>query len=188
MHYSAYFRGVFGGNFQEAKQGLVHLADEDPKIFKKVYEWLYTRNLADTLEGEMKLNFAVLLDLYLFGEKRMVPTLQNDTIDVIIRKCTEENYSPVSMIETVYEELSASSPLRKLIVDIAIHRDTAESFASKKKFYTEEFVVEVATEMLRIRTLSHKTWDYFLPYSKYHVPEEVGGTSGQPYPKVHTKT
>ena len=187
MHYSAYFRGAFSGNFQEAQQGLLHLADEDLQVFKKFYEWLYTRNLADTLEGETKLEFGVLFDLYFFGEKRLVPTLQNDTIDVIIRKCKERNFSPARMIGTLYERLSASSPLRKLMVDIAVHRETAEGFASKKEFYTKECVVDVATEMLRIRTLPHQDWDYFLPSSKYHVPEEVARISGQPNPKVPVK-
>ena len=182
MHYSAYFRGAFGGNFQEAQQGLLHLADEDTQTFKKVYEWLYTRNLADTLEEETMIEFKALLKLYFFGEKHMIPTLQNDVIDVIIRKCTEYNTVPSCYISIVYDNMPASSPLRKLSIDMFIHLLSGTNFREGECFYTKDFLVDIAEEMFKVENLSYKGWTYFLPSSKYHVAEQSGPNPDPPGP------
>lgn len=55
--------------------------------------------------------------LYIFGESRGIPVLQNTTIDLLIDKQTTENIVPTNLLHRVYENLSDNSPLRKLLVD-----------------------------------------------------------------------
>ena len=55
--------------------------------------------------------------LYIFGELRGIPVLQNATIDLLIDKQATENIVPTTLLHRVYENLPDNSPLRKLLVD-----------------------------------------------------------------------
>ena len=83
-HHSAYFKGALQGEFKEAIDGVVVLADDKPEIFSYFYSWLYTGEIKRT-GGTLRYSlFEDLLDLYIFAQKRIIPDLQNGAIDRLV--------------------------------------------------------------------------------------------------------
>ncbi|KAL9121217.1 MAG: hypothetical protein Q9187_002226 [Circinaria calcarea] len=181
MYYSEYFRGAFNGSFKEAEENTVHLPEEKVEVFKLVNSWLYTRHLADTLEKETSLAFGLLLGVFLFGERRIVRLLQNDTIDIIIRKCTENNKISPFIVKAAYENTPTSSPIRKLLVHIAVHRSNPDFPSKHSENYPKEYLIDVVAYMKKLNLAGIETWtrdwSFFVP-SNYHLPVNAAGTVG----------
>ncbi|THX02282.1 hypothetical protein D6D13_08370 [Aureobasidium pullulans] len=80
--YSDYFRGAFDSGFKEAVEGKLSLPTEDPAIFDIFNGFIYTRQLRDAtgVQGP-DLLFGTLVALWIFGDKYIVPALQNKAID-----------------------------------------------------------------------------------------------------------
>ena len=136
-----YFKAAFNGNFTEAKSAVLELPEEDVVIFKRFQLWVYTnklvlststfkmpferfslrmllimfRNRIYGLQEDTDSNLSV--GLYIFGELRGIPVLQNATIDLLIDKQATENIVPTTLLHRVYENPPENSPLRKPLVD-----------------------------------------------------------------------
>ena len=90
--------------------------------------------------------WALLLELYIFADKRSIKTLQNRVIDAFIdnHKVTTSVWAP--LIPRLYEEIDQGSPLRKLFVDwfvrYAVNHEAVFS-DSNVEFYDRDFLLEV---------------------------------------------
>ncbi|KAG9673264.1 hypothetical protein KCU95_g16838, partial [Aureobasidium melanogenum] len=103
--YSDYFRGASEGSFKEAVDGKIWLEKEDPAIFDIFNAFLYNRKLQDAkgLVGP-SLSFRTLVDLWIFGDKFVVPLLQNITIDSLQQKSDQEIFIPCkTQIRKIYD-------------------------------------------------------------------------------------
>lgn len=98
--------------------GEVILADEDPAIFTRFNEWLYTGIFLMDKETEKDILYRALMDLYIFAEKRGVIRLQNAVIDGIIKK----NSLPTIDIRHAWDNTPDSSPLHTLLVDLYVRK------------------------------------------------------------------
>ncbi|THY80361.1 hypothetical protein D6C92_10628 [Aureobasidium pullulans] len=80
--YSDYFRGAFDSSFKEAAEGKLSLPTEDPAIFDIFNGFIYTRQLRDATDVRgLDLLYGTLVALWIFGDKYIVPALQNKAID-----------------------------------------------------------------------------------------------------------
>ncbi|MCJ1469512.1 hypothetical protein MMC07_008145 [Pseudocyphellaria aurata] len=128
-HHSSYFDRALNGNFREAVEGEVVLADEDPSLFARFNEWLYTGVFLLNNEIGQDIPFEILVDLYVFAEKRGVIRLQNAVIDCMIKK-----RSIPTDIRYAWNNTPDSSPLHKLLVDLFVRRvKFAETMDDAKK-------------------------------------------------------
>ena len=93
---SAFFKNAFDGKIEreedvdithpdDASKGIA-LTNEDPKIFKQSNDWLYTHRLSTGDEKAIDLPKSLIVDTYVFAEKRGIPRLQNTCIDAAIKK------------------------------------------------------------------------------------------------------
>lgn len=63
-------------------------------------------------------SYSILIDLYIFAEKKMTPGLQNDTIDALIRLDDAAIFNMGSLdINRVWHHTAESSKLRRLAID-----------------------------------------------------------------------
>ena len=93
---STFFKNAFDGKIEReedvdithpdhASKGIA-LTNEDPKIFKRFNDWLYTHRLCTGDEKAIDLPWSLIVDTYVFAENRGIPRLQNTCIDAVIKK------------------------------------------------------------------------------------------------------
>lgn len=89
-------------------------------MFDIVNQFLYSRVIADG-EGD-KLSWDLLVRIWVFGDKYVVPTLQNAVVDLILKKRRLENAIPTSQVGQIWEKTMPSSPLRRFILDYMVYK------------------------------------------------------------------
>lgn len=140
-HYSSYFRAALNGGFEEAAKNEIKLLDEDPQIFNVFLEWLYTGNLyeprttidpngkADEERTDVALTCILILKLWVFGDKRGAPKLQNDAVDALYRYVKQAWIFPSHDINYVYDNTVAGARLRAFVVDLYARVGNMEPYA-----------------------------------------------------------
>lgn len=114
--YSGYFAAALNGNFAESKCGVVHLPDEDPKIFELLVNWLYTRRLPDPPKsGDL---FTTLSELWILADRREIPMLANAVLNAIRDETTRLWKVPTVDLPKIYKDTMESSGLRRLAVHL----------------------------------------------------------------------
>lgn len=118
---SSFFQAALRGGFKEAVDQAIDLPEEDKDNFKRFQLWLYSGELFGTQESDADITFEVLVDLYIFGEARGIPHLQNSAITAIISKGDRAEIIPIDLIYKIYDGTPEKSLLRKLFVDWCAH-------------------------------------------------------------------
>lgn len=97
VHYSSYFRAALTGDFQEAHTREILLETESATVFKAFVNFVYHQELckpkeikAGSMTGDDATDVALskqeLIDIWVFGDRRGIPALQNKTINVLHRQ------------------------------------------------------------------------------------------------------
>lgn len=95
-HYSSCFRAALTDDFQEAHAQEVTLETESTDTFKRFVTFVYTQELckskAKILESsnceertDVGLNQRTIIDIWVFGDRRGVPAMQNKAIHLLHR-------------------------------------------------------------------------------------------------------
>ncbi|KAG8528081.1 uncharacterized protein KY384_006997 [Bacidia gigantensis] len=121
--YSPYFKAAFTRGFVETQSMHLSLHDESPDVFDLVYQWFYTGLLtcpgsANTEdEGkDVKCYVDLAAQVWLFADRYNIPLLANKAVDCIIDRYME-HFEICTNVEHVWENTSAGSRLRRLIID-----------------------------------------------------------------------
>lgn len=118
------------------------LEDMSPAAFGLFVNWLYTSQLAD-VEGKSA-PLEDLLDLWLFADKALVPSLQNQTIDAIntlpnkVHTLGKQNF--VKIWENTSKDSKLRSYLQGQLEQSAVELHTADNFP-------HELLWEILTQM-----------------------------------------
>ncbi|CAN9199729.1 unnamed protein product [Alternaria alternata] len=100
----------------------VDLSDEQPAIFKRYCQWLYTGFIAPGLLAES--SSGCLAYMYVLGEKIVDHEFQNAVIQAIISDMDRMNVVPsLRTIKIIYDGTTEESAARRLLVDIAPPED-----------------------------------------------------------------
>ncbi|KAG9958544.1 hypothetical protein KCU61_g8214, partial [Aureobasidium melanogenum] len=142
--YSDFFRGAFNGSFMEATEGKLSLPDVEVEIFDIFNQFLYTGCLADG-QGHA-LRSIRLIKLWLFGDRFIVPCLQNSAIDALGKRFSIKHSLPTSFTKLVWENTLPSAPLRKYMLDTVVHTADVEVILSSghEEYWTHEALVDLA--------------------------------------------
>ena len=116
---SSYFKAALEGDFKEAQEQTIELSEDDPQAMKYFQLWLYTQEILDEGENVSSMDWRLLIGLYLLGEVRMIHKLQNEVIDLIIRKNPQETGFPLQVMYEIYDKTCPMSPLRRIVVDMS---------------------------------------------------------------------
>ena len=97
----------------------INLADEDPVIFSRFNQWIYTRKLCTKGETPKELLWSTIFDIYTFAERRGIPRLQNACVDLIIRKAKTGGIFPSQeILNPLWKTTGKVSPLRLLLLEL----------------------------------------------------------------------
>ncbi len=118
--YSGYFKTSLNSSFAEAKSGVVKLKDEDPKIVDMFVNYMLTRCLLRiAISPEVLLSYETLVDLWIFADAHDIPTLQNETIDILVTKLmrsTDVQSDLLRLCKRANGKLLDRSRLRELLL------------------------------------------------------------------------
>ena len=160
----------------EARTELLELPDQEADVFQFFQLWLYSSELK-VVADDKALVKTILLKLWVLGDTLDIPCLQNEAMDEFI-KLFESDIFPISKISWVYQNTIESSLLRKLCVDVLVHRGHA---SDDNDWYMDEDIIHYPKEFLfavskgqcqlltgrkaRQKDLWSLRWDYHVPES-----------------------
>ncbi|KEQ71847.1 hypothetical protein M436DRAFT_50601, partial [Aureobasidium namibiae CBS 147.97] len=145
IFYSDYFRGAFDGSFSEAAKGKLFLVDERVNVFSIVNQFVYTRELSD--KDNYELDWDVLIRAWIFGDKYLMPSLQNKVMTTLIEKHTRDNFLPTLQFKLIWNNTLPGSPLRKVMVDLVAYKCDLGPFLSMDggQRWPHEALIELLT-------------------------------------------
>ncbi|MCJ1403139.1 hypothetical protein MMC11_006362 [Xylographa trunciseda] len=123
--HATYFEAALSEGFLESKTMIIHLDEEDPKIFDIFINWLYVRKIVPDDASVTDMSWQTKAELYIFADRRGCSALKSDTIDLMIEHALDNGNSmpPYALPSNpvvchIWENTPASSPLRRLMVDV----------------------------------------------------------------------
>lgn len=151
--YSGYFKAALKGGFAEAASGVIKLETEEPAVFEGFVKWLYTHKPrtdkithADNMQYYMQ-----IVKLWIFADRRGVPLLMNEMIDLFHQSVVEIWITPGNTIREVYDNTTENSTLRRLLVDVYTNLagDKHVPFMTHNSgVYTAEFYCDLVKSLI----------------------------------------
>ncbi|MCJ1415788.1 hypothetical protein MMC32_002121 [Xylographa parallela] len=169
---SEFFKAALDGKFKEAEEREINLAEEDPQTFERVVFWMYSGSLLEKNETGMSLGYADLVKIYVFAEARCMTQLQNDTIDVIIRRQQISRLVMVPCAEVdMYTTTTDSSPIRSLTVDMIANKSGLQRAEWKMINWPKQSLVDLAIAFWRsTESPDYGIWmDFWQHRCNYHI-------------------
>lgn len=111
--YSGHFKAALKGTWAESSSGIIKLKTEDPLVFERFAHWLYTNKITDDTR---KSGFGIIIDLWLFADRRDIPLLMNEMIDALHKGITDQWLMPTDCLHKVYENTTEGSALRRILM------------------------------------------------------------------------
>ena len=166
------------GGFKESEDQVLELPDDDPITFSHFLLWLYTGSIIESHESHNDITWKVLISVYLFGDVRGIPRMQNEAIDLFIDKSDAMNQVPGVELNLIYENTLDRSPLRKLIVDLFTFNVTLADnrwFSEQSKaLYPQSFLIDLAKSLYEDRArFKPKNTTFRAVGADYHIHEDV---------------
>ncbi|KAL2041386.1 hypothetical protein N7G274_005768 [Stereocaulon virgatum] len=177
---STYFPAALNGYLKEAQEQKIEFLEDSVEVFKYFRYWLYSQTLLMTTEAENDIEWRTLIDIFIFGDMRSIPRLQNAAIDGMIEKQATDAHNPLEEVRYIYENTIEKSPLRSLFVNFTHtivhfnHRDWADGWLIEEKYelFPKRFLFDVAVAYCRkvshlaggIGSFKDNRWRYHVKY------------------------
>ena len=118
-YFSDYFKAALCGEFTEANSDSVTLDENNPHIFGFVFRWLFTGKLACADGNEEPLSQLELCLIWIFADQKIMPQLQNDSIDELYSAISKEKVisNHEELLHAVYAGSTEGSAIRRMIVE-----------------------------------------------------------------------
>jgi hypothetical protein len=127
-------------------------------VFSIVNQFVYTRHLSDKQGSDV--GWEMLVRAWLFGDKYLMPSLQNRAMSILVEKVAKDNLVPTDQLKLIYSNTLPGSPLRKFIVDLAAYR--IDMARIDTKYWSYESLADL------VRVMGAKTKEDF---GKFSLPE-----------------
>jgi hypothetical protein len=118
---SQFFKNAMKSEWRTIPKKPIDLSEEDPEEFEVYSRWLYSRKIFVDVHAELTHDH--LARLYVLGEKLTDEPFQDAVLYTVIDIVKDgTKYPPDEAINIIYSRTSsASSPARRLIVDMYVH-------------------------------------------------------------------
>ncbi|KAF2137832.1 uncharacterized protein K452DRAFT_235200, partial [Aplosporella prunicola CBS 121167] len=148
LAHSGYFRSALKDCI-EADMEWDSLPDADPDIFGKALVWFYTGKLPSTNDKQHL--YRDLCRVWVLGEMLSAPGLQDHATRELLKLEKLAMPCPPDVLYEAYHDTNRGSPLRKLVLEIFVKRNTGgEALESLTRgFLKEEIMADVATAALK---------------------------------------
>lgn len=193
-HYSDYFRAALTAGFKESKNKEVALTDTEPMIFEFFVHWLYYQRFPDPREGDDAgqlhswghaladngdITTMNLMELYVWGDQRIVPEFQTDALDALYFHLRMDHVdTPNSIhIQYAFEWLRPTDPLCRCLIDIHLYynheREDGMSPYDPDKLddYPPAFLLALACRVTQVRDIYVFRLD-ICDYHEHNTEEE----------------
>lgn len=205
-HYSSYFKGALCNHgFIEGQTGIIELDDEKPQTFQIFNDFLYTGELCDKKEVKTNsddyedrtsicLKQTRIIEVWIFGDKRGIPVLQNKAIDLLHRHILESWHFDSSRCKHLYINTVEGSKLRQFVVEVMARIYGKLERASER--YPNELLGDLCDRFREIRenasqhlsaARDKKSFWANLDLCEYHV-HEGQDCKGEDLPKAATNS
>jgi hypothetical protein len=148
---SEFFKNAMKPEWRANSKKAIDLSDEDPEEFESYSRWLYSGKVTVTPPfADIHTQFA---NLYVLGERLLDETFQDAVLAAIINATREGMFPSNKAIRVIYAgTTSASSPARRLMVDIFAYASEEEWFGSESfaKATSVEFVEDLVRGFARL--------------------------------------
>lgn len=149
---SPFFDAAFNGSFSESVTHSMDLPDEDPEAFEALLQWIYFRTYEippfDSARRDARASYMKLARLYVSADKFQMTALKNEVIDRWYGISHEAWLADKEAVDYVYENTSATSTLRRLVVADYVWRRRANWYGSEKADLQFRERSDLATDVL----------------------------------------
>ena len=192
-----FFKAVLSdtNHFREAMTNTITLPDEDTVVFERFVVYVYKRDFHSDGEAEDEISWKTLIDLYSFGERRMIPEMQNKAVQLFAVKIDwdPDVIVPTNILHYLYRSTSEGSPLRSMAVDAYAWnlRVADDELSPPKRSYDikekgscgiladaistdfpSEFMLEVLREVAKKAAKLRRTRNFSTVCDEYFVKED----------------
>ena len=132
---------------------VLHLPNEDPDVFQRFNTYLYEqKRLTGPNEKVDALSWPHLFDVYMFGLKYKIGTLQNAIIDTSIRKYRDSKSLPLPHeIGRLYKLNVKAAKYRLLFIDLFTWHEGLYEVLSGHPKYPSQFLTGVLMKMYELK-------------------------------------
>ena len=179
---SGFFRAALCGNFQESETQAIEMPEDDPEVFCYFQYWAYTGVIEHKPRGHFETPWHTVFGVYIFGEARCIPRLQNSAIDVLISKHEVSPRAPIDHYRHVYENTSDKSPVRKFLAEWAAYRGVlSKDWFHDRTIYPIDFTIDLSLALYeRINEDTPLGLDFWELRSRYYVEvDSVSSSEGR---------
>ena len=183
---SPVFKAALEGDFKEAQEQVIELTEDNSETIEYFQFWLYAQSILDTEERVSSIEWHVLMELYMLGEIRLIASLQNQVIDLMIRKTAISKSLPEhKVMYDIFDKTSPGSPLRKLIVQTSARTGNLSEwewgFADTSVIAQRDFLKDLVLELYRDRKTKQEQ-DFWKIRCTYHTHAEGEGRCSEDTP------
>ena len=149
----------------------ITLADEDPVIFRRFNEWVYTAKLCTATETPKEIPWNTIFNIYTFAERRGIPKLQNACINVIIRKAKNDAPFPSQeMLNPLWKTTGKVSPLRLLLLELFAAKCDLKAALARNGGYHHRFLHDLVIILYEMKEGDlEEEPDFWKRRHKYYV-------------------
>ena len=153
---------------------VVVLKDENPEIFRRFKDWLYSRRVISGSETYKALAWSELIAMYTFGDRKGIPRFQNSCVDAIMRKRNEGGLFPGQAdVNTLWTASGRVIRLRRLLLDMFAAECNLKNALATNKVYHPEFLqglVQTLYDMKEKQTIYDEV-DFWKKRRNYYVDD-----------------
>ncbi|KAF2486836.1 hypothetical protein BDY17DRAFT_308207 [Neohortaea acidophila] len=144
--------------WQEGKRRLIELPKDDPESFRLYAQWLYTHEIyVNKPDGDK--NYAILIDLYLLGDKILDREFQDCITDALHAATRDAVVDPEQgvvrtypdfeeTIDTLYRNTPKGDPMRRLMVNLYVQNGD-KTWLEAEADVNHEFLADVAIALYK---------------------------------------
>ena len=154
---------------------VVVIKDENPEIFRRFKDWLYSGRVISGSETYKALAWSEIIAMYTFGDRKGICRLQNSCVDAIIRKRNEGGLFPGQAdVNTPWTTASGQmSRLRRLLLDTFAAECNLRNALATNRVYHPGFLqgfVQTLYDMIEKQTIYNEV-DFWKKRRNYYVDD-----------------
>ena len=161
---SPFFAAAFNGKFMEGESQSMRLDDVDPAVFGLLVHWIYFQKfdlpMVKGNEEEPTADYEKLAELWILGQRTIMPALQNYVVDVVLDSFSQQELwdgSNFGLFMELAAENDLQSPLSRLAINSLVH-DCTRFFDAQISSAPPSLCMPIM-KRLKLNHRERKSWD-----------------------------
>ena len=159
----------------EKDNGII-LNNQDADVVTRFIHWVYTKKIVKEGEAIKEVPWALIVDVYIFGEAKGIPGLQNACIDMAILKEESSKIVPgPAVVARLWQRSYSKSPLRWLLLHLFARNSDLAVLIPANKPYPPDFLQGLVLMLYQMKEdgTAEKDVDLWKDRSRYYMRGET---------------